>query len=271
MCVDVKKRNGTAERLKRLIQGGTRVRLRALLSLSTLMMFLVIVPSISACRCPETSAPPPCALFWRSKIVITALVTRVDQAPDRFGRYPEGTLVHLSVKRIFKGKVGEHVMDTQGQEGDCRTIYRVGEQYLIFASDYEEPLKLLRTALCNGTTKVSHSMKELNYIQKLTRNLMRPSIEGKVLKGQYEPSRQVRIVVEGMGKTYGAITNNEGKYKVEVVQPGQYKVTVLGQFAGGRFSYGQDEGSVSSNGIHYSVVLARGQCDYREVTAIGLD
>lgn len=271
MCVEVKSEMERPERLERLKEGRIRMGHRALLSLPSLLIFLAIVPSVSACQCPETSAPPTCALFWRSQIVMTALVTRVNQAPDSFGRYPEGTLVHLSVKRLYKGRVGKHVTDIQGQEGNCKTIYRVGRQYLIFASGYEEQSNLLKTDLCNGTAEVSHAMKELDHIKKLAGKLTLPSLQGKVLKGRYEPLGQVKILIEGMGKKYEAITNNEGKYKMELAEPGQYNVTVIGKFAGGRFSYGQDEGTLKSNGIHYLVVLGRGQCDYREVTVFGLD
>lgn len=112
--------------------------------------FLAIPFEALACECPDTSAPPPCARFWRSNIVFTALVIKVDHAPDRSGVYPENTMVRLKVLKVFKGTIAEEILDTQGQDIDCRGVYETGQQYLIYADAYDKAINIVRTTPCFG-------------------------------------------------------------------------------------------------------------------------
>jgi len=146
--------------------------------------FLMIAPESLACECPDTSAPPPCARFWRSKIVFTALVTQIDQAPDKSGVYPENTLVRLKVLKVFKGTIAEEILDVQGQEIDCRGVYESGQQYLIYADGYDKAANMVRTISCFGRAKISDSTEDLEYIHQLTNHLAQSSISGKVLEGK---------------------------------------------------------------------------------------
>ena len=220
-----------------------------------------------ACECPDTSAPPPCARFWRSNIVFTARVTQIDHAPDKSGVYPENTLVRLKVIKIFKGTIAEEIFDAQGQEIDCRGVYEMGQQYLVYADGYDKAANMVRTTPCFGSATISHSTEDLEYIHQLTNHLAQSSITGKVLERKYAPLRQIKILVEGMGKTYETCTDEQGRYNIVVDQPGQYTVRVIGPFTGARFSYGADNNSVKTNtGIQYSLDFVKGQCDYRELT-----
>jgi hypothetical protein len=227
----------------------------------------MIAPGALACECPDTSAPPPCARFWRSNIVFTAQVTQIDHAPDKSGVYPENTLVRLKVLKVFKGTIAEEILDAQGQEIDCRGVYESGQQYLIYADGYDKAANMVRTTPCFGRAKISDSTEDLEYIQQLTNHLAKSSITGKVLERKYKPLGQIKIVVEGMGKTYETCTDNQGGYSIVVDQPGQYRVTVVGPFAGASFSYGANSESGKTNiGIQYNLDFVKGQCDYREVT-----
>lgn len=229
--------------------------------------FLIIAPGALACECPDTSAPPPCARFWRSNIVFTALVTQIDHAPDKSGIYPPNTLVHLKALKVFKGSIAEEIIDIQGQETDCRAVYESGQQYLIYADSYDKAANMVRTIPCFGRAKIPDSTEGLGYINQLTNGLAQSSISGKVFERKYNPLGQVKILVEGMGKTYQTCTDKEGRYTVVVDQPGQYTVTVVGPFSAALFSYSANSETAKTNiGIQYQLDFVKGQCDYREVT-----
>jgi hypothetical protein len=230
---------------------------------------LAAAPIALACECPDTSEPPPCARFWRSSIVFTALVTQIDQTPDTSGIYPKRVLVRLKVLKIFKGTISEEIVDSQGHEIDCRGVYESGQQYLIYANDFDKVASKVTTMPCFGRIKVSHSTKDFEYIHQLTSHLAQSSITGRVLRGKYKPLGQIKIAIEGMGKTYETCTDNQGRYSMIVDRPGKYRITVVGPFVGASFSYGADNDSrKTSLGVQYQLDLEKGQCDYREVTVL---
>jgi hypothetical protein len=229
--------------------------------------FLAIIPEALACECPDASAPPPCARFWRSNIVFTALVTKSDHAPDKSGVYPENTVVRLKVLKVFRGTIADEILDTQGEDIDCRGVYETGQQYLIYADAYDKTTNMVKTTPCFGRAKVSDCAEDFKYINGLTNHVSQSSIAGSVLERKYKPLAQIKILVEGMGKTYETCTDERGRYNISVDQPGQYRVTVIGPFTGASFSYGADDDSArTSIGIQYKLQLVKGQCDYREVT-----
>jgi len=173
----------------------------------------------------------------------------------------------LKVLKVFKGTIAEEILDVQGQEIDCRGVYESGQQYLIYADGYDKAANMVRTTPCFGRAKISHSSEDLEYIHQLTNHLAQSSITGKVWERKYKSLGQIKILVEGMGKTYETCTDEQGRYNIVVDQPGQYRVTVVGPFTAARFSYGADNDSGKTNiGIQYNLDFVKGQCDYREVT-----
>jgi hypothetical protein len=142
-----------------------RIKMRNLVCVVTLTLitgvFLVIPPGALACECPDTGVPPPCARFWRSNIVFTALVTQIDHAPDKAGVYPENTRVRLKVLKVFKGVIAEDILDAQGHEIDCQGVYENGQQYLIYADRYDKAESMVRTTPCFGRAKITDSAQDL--------------------------------------------------------------------------------------------------------------
>jgi carboxypeptidase family protein len=109
-------------------------------------------------------------------------------------------------------------------------------------------------------------VEELKYIDRLNNHLVKSSISGRVLESKYKPLPALRVVVEGMGKTYMTCTDQNGKYEISVDQPGKYVVTLVGPFSTATFSYGAEGDSRTSSGIQYKLDFVNGQCDYGEVT-----
>src|SRR5580765_5700416 len=119
--------------------------MEGLVRIAVTCVFLSIIPEALACECPDGSAPSPCARFWRSNIVFTALVTKIDHAPDKSGVYPENTVVHLKVLKIFRGTIADEILDAQGEDIDCRGVYETGQQYLIYADAYDKAANMVKT------------------------------------------------------------------------------------------------------------------------------
>ena len=228
--------------------------------------YMSVAPTVVACECPDTSAPPACALFWRSQIVFTATVKEISPKSAENSDDPSRASVRLSVQKVFKGAIDKEVLDIQGEDRDCHSIYQLGRQYLIYADAYDRASNMVKTALCFGRGELSHSVEELKYIDRLNNHLAKSSISGRVLESKYKPLPALRVVVEGMGKTYMTCTDQNGKYEISVDQPGKYVVTLVGQFSAATFSYGAEGYTRTSSGIQYKLDFVNGQCDYREVT-----
>ena len=226
--------------------------------------FLMPLRVVLACQCPDAFGPPPCALFSRSNFVFIAQVMKIDQEADNFGVYPAGTLVHLSVEQVFKGKVDREILDYQGHEIDCQRVYKSGDRYLIYAQTYDKQTNTITTAPCFGRTQVSHAIEHLAYIRELSNHLARSSVRGRVLEYLTRPLPQVKISIQGMERTYETATDNEGRYDVVLDQPGDYVVTVVGQFDAA-LGIGAEKSAI---GIYYDVKLRRGECDYRELKVV---
>lgn len=238
--------------------------LRRIAPLLTLLFTLFACTTVATgCECAETGVTPPCALFWRSALVFTAVVSEIDSGPNKSD---EAKLVRLSVQKVFKGKLSGVVLDIQGEETDCHRSYERGQQYFIYADSYDKAGNMITTARCYGRTRTSHATEDLKYARELSDHLARSSISGKILEGRYRPLAHIRVLVKGRGKSYETTTDAEGLYKVVVRRPGEYRVTVVGSFSGVRSSFGSNSPTQTTKGIAYTANFVEGQCDYREVT-----
>jgi hypothetical protein len=245
------------------------LKMLGLVRIFTVIVFLLLTtgPEAQACQCPDTSAPPPCALFVRSSIVFTAKVTKIHNTPDKFGLYPEGTLVSLSVQKVFKGTIPRRIVDIQGQETDCRRIYEPGQEYLIYAESYDRFTNTVTTMRCSGRTKVSQATVDLAYFRQVADNSASQFIIGTVMDQRKKPLPQTKVKVRGKAKVYEANTDGEGKYSLRLDEPGEYIVTIVGPFSAAVFSYARGgDGVKTEDGIQYRVKLTKAQCDYRETT-----
>jgi hypothetical protein len=218
------------------------------------------------CECPDTSAPPACARFWRSNIVFTAVVSDISEPPAKSGSYPEGTVVSLSVQKSFKGIVGPVVRDLQGHEIDCKRVYELGKEYLIYADTYDVETKIITTVPCFGRIEASHARDDLKYVSQLAEHKAQSAIAGKVLNSRREQLKSVKVLIEGPEKTFESQTDEDGGYNIVVAKPGAYLVKIEGRFAAFRLSFGAAEDSfLTPTAVQYKLTLVQGQCDYREV------
>lgn len=234
--------------------------------LFVLLILGSVTRDVSACTCPEVTAPPPCAMFWRSNFVLTARVTKIDRSS--FGHPPvqNKLMVHLLVQRVYTGQVGRNVIVEQGEGIDCREILKQGAHYLIFASAYDKTRRELTIAPCAGPTEVKHATEDLHYIYRVKRGVATQSLSGTILRSRNQPLAGIHILVTSMGRKYSTTSDEKGAFRISNVRPGRYKVTIMGQFLSARFSYGNARyAQAKMGGISYDVELARGQCDYREV------
>jgi hypothetical protein len=206
-------------------------------------------------------------MFWRSQIVFSALATGIDQ------RTPSGeTLVQLKVQEVHRGKIPGNVIARQGEEIDCRGIYKVGNRYLVFASNYDASSRLITSIPCAGPIELSSANDDLNYIRKLRRGLAWASLSGRILKNRHESLNEVKILVTGMGKSYTTASDKQGMFRIRLPRAGRYTVTVVGNFVSARSSRGGTRyARPAHGGISYELNLAKGECDYREITLVQVE
>jgi hypothetical protein len=215
----------------------TKLQQVVLLALTTFVL-LALGRDARACQCAERVSPP-CAEYWKAKVVFEAQVTEINPSSNEQGFYPEGTRVTLSVGKVCRGTINKLVFDVQGNGADCRVVYENGKQYLVYAFDYSTSAKTIVTSACSRTRQLSRAGEDLEYIRNLSQGQSESSIQGKVLAG-YEPLEGIRIEVEGLGKRYDAVTDHDGNFAFRLAEAGRYKVRAVGPEKSGFLTYRRD-------------------------------
>ena len=230
-----------------------------------------------SCQCIEYGTPA-CAQYGRAKAVFIALAIDIDQPRNKYDAYPEGTKVHLLVEEVFSGKVGKDVFDTQGNGADCKLIYEKGERYLIYDGGYDPRTKLIATSVCQGSTELSSALGDIEFIRGLTVKTPVPSISGRVVLDRYEPVAGVQIRVQGMGKRYRSVTDEDGDFEIQVTKFGRYVVKAAVPFAALAFDYAGfgppvkgDEPTDTMTTMNYEAELAKGGCHYKQINIFKID
>ena len=137
-------------------------------SLLLLTLFLFAKTAL-ACQCAE--AGPPCESFWKADAVFVATVT---------SRTPAGEYlsVRLTSDQVFRGDLGGREVEvmTGFGDADCGYPFKVGKQYLVYASHWGKDQKLY-AGICSRTRLLSEAEEDLAYF----RNLPRENTGGKIL------------------------------------------------------------------------------------------
>jgi len=138
--------------------------------------------------------------------------------------------VRVEVLEGFKGAESGSVVELPSGNGSmCGYDFKVGETYLIFASRTDSGA--LSTGLCSGNKRLSEvSDAVLNDLENLERGFGRSEIVGALLRlraggGPFPALPNIRVTASRGGKSFHAITDKQGRFRIGLDGPGDYAIS----------------------------------------------
>lgn len=227
------------------------------------------VAEVSACICGKAAT---CERFNNAGAIFVGEAIEVIQE-NRGSWKTESTIFH--VKERFLGPTDKEIRVQNKSGFSCDVEFKKGETYLIFAGGSEA--EGFGTGFCNGNLPIAFAEKELGELRTLLSSSGSSRVRGFVTEEYSDPSKTgparprvpgVQIVIKDLdsGKTYSAVTDENGWYEV-TVPPGRYKAeAILPEYAVLRFE--DDPVTVRPNGCAENIfVLAANN----RITGIVLD
>ncbi len=181
---------------------------------------LVAAPSALAyCPMPE---PKICSVFFGSDKVFYGTVNRVEHVgahgvvtnPDEDW---ENYRYTVAVREAFKADVAPTETVTSGNDS-ARWVATVGERRMFYVTQGQVG------SLCSPIDEGKNAKRAIAQIRALP-DAHGATVEGAIVDTQrpWHPMAGTRITVLGGGRTYTAITNRAGEFRIDV-PPGRYRI-----------------------------------------------
>src|SRR5262245_22945710 len=226
-----------------------------LLSIGSLFLALLsLSENALACVCWLTR--PPCEEYWQADAVFIGTSKELswfeyeDKLPELVIKRKQ-PVFHFSIDQAFRGVSGSQVAVLTGMGGgDCGYGFKIGEQYLVYASRDRDPQMkgMLATSVCTRTRPLRDAGADLEYIEGLSKASPGGLVFGSVIKSNWPPEQPaplegVKITIEGPGKSVTIMTDSDGKFRASALPEGNYKIRVAPPEG---LSAGRNEGSNES-------------------------
>ena len=192
--------------------------------------FLFSPVAAEACSC--ITLGPPCQSYWNTPIVFSGRVVEIKNPEVVENQFPvyQKKIVRFAVSQAFRGVSGTTMEVATGMGGgDCGYDFKPNESYLVYAFIFEGKIQ---TGICNRTQLLSEAAEDLQYIKNLSTTKDGAVVSGAVHKyrrfklGEKSqpnpPLPNVRITLEGNGKTYKVATDSRGEFKIADLAAGSY-------------------------------------------------
>jgi len=184
------------------------------------------------CTCPAPDTP------YREYQKATAVfIGKVISSKDTV--IPENTsytvyerAFQFSVTESLKGvKTSTVDIDVGRLDSSCYRGFAVGESYLVFA--YSSAGSKLHSGACTRTVHLSDAADDLHYIRDSLKGVPEPRMYGSVMlvdsdssstksRQRVTPIKDVKVLIEGEGKTFEAVTDEQGLYSLPQLPDGEY-------------------------------------------------
>ena len=191
-----------------------------------------------ACTCPAPDTPyreyqKATAVFIGKVINSKDIVLTETRSYTVYER-----VFQFSVTEALKGLKTSMVEINVGRtDSSCYRGFAVGESYLVYAyaSDGKAELDV---GACTRTTHLSYAAADLHYIRDLLKGVSESRLYGSVVRidsdlsstksdRRITPLKDIKILIEGEGKTYDAVTDERGLYSLPRLPDGEYKAHPL--------------------------------------------
>jgi hypothetical protein len=199
--------------------------------LLTLSWLLGLSQLAYACTCAMPK--PPCEEYWQKDAVFVGEVTALKAAKDAEGW--QKRLVTLAITEAFRGVTGKEVTLSTGLSGgDCGFGFQPGGQYLVYAYRNKQSGQLSASS-CSRTRKLAEAESDLAYLRSLAKGKTGAYVLGQVVLLPHEyregapphtPQANLRVTLTGQETRFTATTDQEGRYRLEGIPAGKYKVSL---------------------------------------------
>ena len=203
------------------------------------LVAMIVLPQIAASvkGCVCFPLPTPYKAYREAKAVFVGKVlsskdiTAEEKVDDKSYTYYVRHF-RFSVAESLKGLTNSEIETSAGRiDTDCYRGFTIGESYLIYADG--DSLETLGTGACTRTNNLQFVSDELHYLHALMKGKPEPRIYGAVTRvdnditratsARVVPIEGVKIMIEGEGRKFEAVTNKEGLYSLNNVPDGRYK------------------------------------------------
>jgi hypothetical protein len=166
------------------------------------------------------------AIFIGSVYKIELLTAKKDDPRSDQGAFQ---LVHARVGEVFKGKLGPEIVI---HSAACDLPYRVGEQWVFYAS-YDEGSKIWSTGgLCGRSRQTKYAANDLLYLRRLPAVAEQTRISGIIEYLKSDPEKGttntsisgVKLKIIGKERTAEVYTDRNGIYEIYGLPPGEYLI-----------------------------------------------
>ena len=195
-----------------------------------------------ACSCVLPNAQCGAAGdFWKTTAVFVGRVQSIEtRAPKSGPRFLGQRRVQIQIVEAFRGTAGQSQVTvlTGSGGGDCGYPFKVGEEYLVYASRHVESGDLT-TGICSRTRKIEDATTDLEYARQAAAGIaaggrvlgevwLRASTLGGAPPQPDRPVAGVRVQLQNAASVLTAVSDDHGGFVVNGPAPGVYKVTAEG-------------------------------------------
>ncbi len=180
-------------------------------------LLLQALPAVAACPQPD---PKVCAEFFKSAAVFVGTVVSQRTVPPG-GDFYDGWSYRLRVHRMFRGP-GRRIIDVFTENSSARFPLEVGREYLLFARKSNGRLEI---DCCGNSGQLSEVKDKIREIEQLAKASSGAILGRVAYQGLGTGVDKIRVVARGAGKTYTAVTDRDGWFRM-TVRPGRYSVLV---------------------------------------------
>lgn len=193
-----------------------------------------------ACSCYHSNVQCGAAGdFWKTQAVFVGRVLSIENlAPRSLPRFFGRRKVRVRVVEGFRGTAAgqpDVSVLTGSGGGDCGYPFRVGEEYLVYASRNEESGELT-TGICSRTRKAEDASTDIEYSRLaavgrapagrvLGEVWLRQSDIGGLAPSPDRPMRGVHVQLQKAASVMTAVSDEHGGFIVEGPEPGIYDVS----------------------------------------------
>ncbi len=204
-----------------------------------LAFVIIVLPqfakSVKACSC--FPIPSPYKAHQESRAVFVGKVVSSKDVPfseqGRNGSYTVNERHYsFAVEESFKGaKTSEVDINTGRTDSSCYSGFTVGETYLVYA--YGESEAALSSGMCTRTSNSAWALDDIHYIRALLKGIPEPRVYGAITRVESDLSKSksavsiplegIKIIVEGEGRRFEAVTDKQGLFSMTNIPDGTYK------------------------------------------------
>jgi len=207
-----------------------------LLSIGSLALTLLSFSDTAfACTCRQPHLP--CEAYGQAEAIFIGTVKELswieeEEKIDDLIIKRQRLVFRFSVDQAFRGVNGAQVPIITGLGGgDCGYSFKIGEQYLVYASRDYRKKEMFSTSICTRTRPVRNADEDLEYIRGLSKASPGGWVLGEIFKSSRTQERPlplegVKVTVEGQGKSITVATDSDGKFRASSLPEGSYKVRV---------------------------------------------